>query len=102
MNGSGVVTSPVVVSPPRGLAGLQVTGARQFGMASPPRARQARKNEIEPRNEALRVSTEYLLLNVETERRRTEILWHERTILHLRLEKKQPGSFVHRGTWPGV
>jgi hypothetical protein len=58
--------------PPRALAGLQVAGAGQFGMTSPPRARLARKSETKTSNEILRVSTEDLLLNVETERRLAE------------------------------
>src|SRR6266516_888723 len=62
MNGSGFVTSPIVVSAPWDLAGLQVAGADQLGMIWPPRAKPARKTRIEPRNEALRISTEHLLI----------------------------------------
>jgi hypothetical protein len=53
MKGSGLVTSPIVVSPPRDFAGLKVAGAGQLGIASLPRARPVRKIESRPSNDTL-------------------------------------------------
>jgi hypothetical protein len=72
MKGSGGVASERVRTP-AARGGDQFAGAAQFVMSSPPKAKPARMNEIEPRNEALRVSTEHLLLNVETERRPAKV-----------------------------
>src|SRR5206468_1048621 len=67
INGNGLVKS-IAVRPLRDFAGLQVAGADQFGMASPPRARLARKTEVKPRDEALCSRTEHLLLKLKTEK----------------------------------